>query len=320
MRRSVLLIALACGPLPAIAQLSPRQLYNGVNRPLLINVATPKKAAKLDIRLLTPVTGKVIAMADVAAGPVDIADKLKLWVKQIKTITYAQLYADGKPFAAPLVLDPMVNPTVSKLGTDGKTVVFEPDEDQAYAGLRVYTDSYLQVDTSAGKMVFALRPDCAPNTAINVLDFARQGLYTNTIFHRVVYKRKDGTRFVIQGGDPAGTGSGGPGWAYALENSPLPHDFGVISIARSTDPNTNGCQIFVALSREGTKHLDGKYASFGQLIQGVDVVREIATVKVGKDDRPLDPPVIRQIRLIPADPYPLRPKPTPAPQWPDDSQ
>lgn len=301
----------------SFAQLTPDHLYNAVNKPLPVAV---KASGKLEIHLLEPVTAKDIAVASVKAGRVDLAQALGLWSRQVKSVTYAQLYADGRPQGAPIVLQPMLSPTISKLGADGKTVVFEPDEDQAYSGIRAYADSYLQVETSAGNMTFALRPDCAPNTAANVLDYARNELYTDTIFHRVVYKRKDGTRFVIQGGDPAGTGSGGPGWAYALENSPLPHDFGVISIARSTDPNTNGCQIFVCLSREGTKHLDGKYASFGQLIRGADTVVKIALVKVGKDDRPEVPPVIKRVRLIPADPYPLRPQPVAAPKWPDESQ
>ena len=154
-----------------------------------------------------------------------------------------------------------------------------------------------------GTMEFRLRPDCAPNTAFNIMEFVRGGLYTNTIWHRVVAKRKDGTPFVIQGGDPAGTGSGGPGFSYPLENSPLPHDFGVISMPRSTDPNTNGCQLFVCLSREGTKHLDGKYASFGQLLRGADAVKKIAAVPVGKDDRPTNPPIIYRAKLVEAGPY-----------------
>ena len=317
MNRIFFPLGLAVISTAAYAQLTPEHLYNAVNKPLPVEI---KAAGKLEIHLLEPVTAKDIMVAEVKAGKADLAKALGLWSRQVKTVTYAQLYANGRPTGAPIVLQPMLSPTISKLGPDGKTVVFEPDEDQAFSGIRAYLDSYLQVETSAGNMTFALRPDCAPNTAANVLDFARNDLYTDTIFHRVVYKRKDGTRFVIQGGDPAGTGSGGPGWAYALENSPLPHDFGVISIARSTDPNTNGCQIFVCLSREGTKHLDGKYASFGQLIRGADTVVKIALVKVGKDDRPDVPPVIKRVRLIPADPYPLRPLPVAAPKWPDESQ
>jgi peptidyl-prolyl cis-trans isomerase B (cyclophilin B) len=159
-----------------------------------------------------------------------------------------------------------------------------------------------------GSIEFQLRPDAAPNTAWTIMELVKGGLYRDTIFHRVVAKRKDGTPFVIQGGDPTGTGSGSAGFSYPLENSPLLHDFGVISIARSTDPNTNGCQIFVGLSREGTKHLDSKYAAFGQAVKGGEVILKIAAVPVGKEDRPNDPPKIKNARLVDAPPYGTGPK------------
>jgi peptidyl-prolyl cis-trans isomerase B (cyclophilin B) len=240
---------------------------------------------------------------------VDAAKALpEFWTTKTPRLLYLQLVVDGKKRGSALVLQPMTVPVNSRLAADGKSVDFVPDEDQAFAGYRAYVDQHLVLDTSMGEMEFRLRPDAAPNTAFNIMDFARNGLYTETLWHRVVAKRKDGTPFVIQGGDPAGTGSGGPGFAYPLEKSTLPHDFGVISIARSTDPNTNGCQVFVCLSREGTKHLDFRYAAFGQLLRGAEAVRKIAAVPVGKEDRPLDPPVIHRARLIDASPYePIKP-------------
>ena len=105
--------------------------------------------------------------------------------------------------------------------------------------------------------------------------------------------------FVIQAGDPTGTGSGSPGYSFILEKSPLPHDFGVLGMARSSDPNTNGAQFYVALSREATEHLDGKYVTYGQLVRGKEVIMKIANVKIGpKDDRPEKPPVIKSARLV----------------------
>ena len=183
-----------------------------------------------------------------------------------------------------------------------KTVEFRKDEDDEYAGVQTWVDQDLVLETGLGTMRFRLRPDCAPNTVRTIMDLVRGGFYRDVVFHRVVPLAR-GFPFVIQGGDPAGTGNGGPGFAYALEDSPLPHDFGVISIARSTDPNTNGSQFFVCLSREGTARLDHKYASFGQLLAGADVVRRIAAVPTGKDDRPNDPPVVRRARLVNAAPY-----------------
>jgi peptidyl-prolyl cis-trans isomerase B (cyclophilin B) len=291
-------------PALASAQIEPVQLYNGIRRPFFVKVRAPGGDAKVEIQALTPVTAVPLYSAVVEAGKIDVAKALPdLWTTKHPRLLYLQLLVDGKKRGPALVLQPMTVPDNSRLAADGKTVEFVPDEDQEFAGYRAYVDQHLVFETSMGRMEFRLRPDCAPNTAFNIMEFARNGLYTETIWHRVVAKRKDGTPFVIQGGDPAGTGSGGPGFAYPLEKSPLPHDFGVISIARSTDPNTNGCQVFVCLSREGTKHLDGRYASFGQILSGGEVVKKIAAVPVGKDDRPNDPPVIHRVRLINAGPY-----------------
>ena len=77
-----------------------------------------------------------------------------------------------------------------------------------------------------------------------------------------------------------------------LEDSSLPHDFGVLSMARDSDPDTNGSQVFVALSREGTAFLDGRYTAFAEAVQGAQVIREIAATPVGPEDRPMDPPML----------------------------
>jgi cyclophilin family peptidyl-prolyl cis-trans isomerase len=195
----------------------------------------------------------------------------------------------------------MTIPPISRLKPDGKTVEFVPGEDQAYAGIRAWVDRDIVFHTTMGDMRFAMRPDCAPNTVWTIMHLVSGGFYRDVIWHRVV-ALSHGFPFVIQGGDPTGTGNGGPGFDYPLEDSPLPHDLGVISIARDADPNTNGCQIFVCLSREGTARLDHKYASFGQCIAGIDVVKKIGAVPVGKEDRPLVPPVIHSAELVDATP------------------
>lgn len=290
----------------ALSQLTPERVYNGIGRPIDVRVKVPRSAAgELQVRLLKPVSTTVIAEASVKPGKVDLAQLFpRLFTDKTPELQYAQLFAGGKAVGPALVLQPMLNPPISRLAADGKTVEFVADEDgPMFNGYRTYVDQLFVVETSMGEMAFRLRPDAAPNTVWNLREMAKGDLYRDTIFHRVVAKRADGTPFVIQGGDPTGTGSGGAGWAYPLEKSPLPHDFGVISIARSTDPNTNGCQIFVALSREGTKHLDGRYASFGECIRGGEVILKIAAVPVGNEDRPLDPPKIKRIRLVDAAPY-----------------
>ena len=259
--------------------------------------------------------GNMLEKGFVRSGDVDLAKALpSLWKVKSKQIRYVQLYIDGVATGPALVLQPMINPSVARLDADGKTVKFLPDDDNTYAGVRAYQDSYIVIDTTMGRMTFRMRPDCAPNTVWNMLELVKGGFYRDIIFHRVVATRKDGTPFVIQAGDPTGTGSGSPGYSFILEDSPLPHDFGVISMARSTDPNTNGSQFFVALSRDGTKHLDHKYASFGEAISGAKTILEIAKVKVGKEDRPEKPPVIKSIFLEPAEPYGTGPKPITRPK------
>jgi peptidyl-prolyl cis-trans isomerase B (cyclophilin B) len=305
------LLPLALLPSLSRAQLSALRTYNGVDREIEIEVARPRHRGTLSLRLLAPRTAAILAETDVQPGRRDLARLFPtLWKDRSPEVRYVQFCEDGRPWGSALVLQPMLNPVLSRLATDGKTVEFVPDEDgPMFNGYRIYRDAHFVVETSMGTMEFRLRPDAAPNTAWNLRELAKGDLYRDTIFHRVVAKRADGTPFVIQGGDPTGTGSGGPGWAYALEKSTLPHDFGVISIARSTDPNTNGGQFFVALSREGTKHLDGRYAAFGEMVKGAGVLLRIAAVPVGTGDRPKEPPKIHRVRLVDAPPY----SPGPAP-------
>jgi len=303
MRTAYALIALALAG-SAAAQLKPTRLYNGVDRPLTVDVRGDGEVLWLDA------DGRNLGAARVRNGRQDIAKAIPdLWKSKPAKVTYLQFARDGKRRGPALVLQPMVSPTLSRLAADGRTVEFVPDEDQAFSGYRVYLDQHLRLETSMGDMEFRLRPDAAPNTAFTIMELVRGGLYENTIWHRVVAKRQDGTPFVIQGGDPSGTGSGGPGFAYALEKSTLPHTFGVISIARSTDPNTNGCQLFVGLSREGTQHLDGRYAAFGEMVKGSETLLEIAKVPVGEADRPVNPPRIKRARLVDAPPRGEGPKP-----------
>ncbi len=302
---SLFLFAAVAQASASLGGLAPVQLYNSVGGKLQIMVKAKDPRAVLEVRLLTPVSADVEATVKVIPGVNDLAKLIPdFWKNKTAHVQYAQLFVNGRASGSAIVLQPMLNPSISRLKADGKTAEFVVDEDgPMYNGVRAYLDKNLVIETSLGSMEFRLRPDAAPNTSFIIRELAEGGFYTNSIFHRVVPKRKDGTPFVIQGGDPTGTGSGGPGFAYPLEKSTLPHDFGVLSIARSTDPNTNGGQFFVALSREGTKHLDERYASFGQLVKGADVVKKIAAVPIDKNDRPFDPPRIRSVKMIPAPPY-----------------
>ena len=141
-----------------------------------------------------------------------------------------------------------------------------------------------------GVMKAELYPDIAPATVKNFVDLAAKGFYNGLIFHRVI------PGFMIQGGDPEGTGMGGPGYTIKGEFSAngfrndLKHTRGVFSMARAYDPNSAGSQFFIM--HENSPHLDGQYAAFGKIIEGIEVVDKIASTKTDYNDRPYEDQVI----------------------------
>ena len=137
-----------------------------------------------------------------------------------------------------------------------------------------------------GKMMKAeLYPDIAPNTVNNFISLVKKGFYNGLIFHRVI------KGFMIQGGCPQGNGMGGPGYSikgeFAQNGFPnnLKHTEGVLSMARAMSPNSAGSQFFIML--KAAPHLDGAYAAFGKITEGMDVVNAIAEVQTDYNDRPL---------------------------------
>jgi peptidyl-prolyl cis-trans isomerase B (cyclophilin B) len=125
-----------------------------------------------------------------------------------------------------------------------------------------------RISTARGEIVLQLFPEHAPQTVNNFVFLARENFYDGVTFHRVI------ANFMIQGGDPSGSGSGGPGYCFADEtrNNPLKHETGVISMANA-GPNTNGSQFFVTHSPQ--PHLNGRHTVFGKVLQGQDVVNAI---------------------------------------------
>lgn len=145
-----------------------------------------------------------------------------------------------------------------------------------------------------GKQIrLELYPEIAPITVENFIKLVKQGFYDGLTFHRII------PGFMIQGGCPDGTGMGGPGWKIKGEfasngvKNPLKHTRGVISMARSMMPNSAGSQFFIM--HEDAPHLDGQYAAFGKVIEGMDVVDEIAQTPTGFQDRPLKPVVMKKV-------------------------
>ena len=138
-----------------------------------------------------------------------------------------------------------------------------------------------------------LYPDIAPNTVNNFLSLANKGFYNGIIFHRVI------KGFMIQGGDPDGIGTGGPGYhikgEFAINGfkNDLLHSAGVLSMARSAMPNSAGSQFFVM--HKDAPHLDGSYAAFGKVIEGMEVVNAIAETPTDYNDRPLEDKIMESV-------------------------
>ncbi len=148
---------------------------------------------------------------------------------------------------------------------------------------------------NGGVMKGELYPEIAPKSVYNFIELANKGFYDGLIFHRVI------ENFMIQGGDPTGTGMGGPGYCIKGEflfngvDNKLKHKRGVLSMARSSNPNSAGSQFF--LMHKDSPHLDKQYAAFGKVTEGLEVVDQIAAVRVDRNDRPLEEQKIASIRV-----------------------
>jgi cyclophilin family peptidyl-prolyl cis-trans isomerase len=163
------------------------------------------------------------------------------------------------------------------------------------------TNEVAVITTSEGMMVLEFYPDVAPNHVANFKKLARSGFYDGTAFHRVI------PGFMIQGGDPNTKndtakdtwGMGGPGYTINAEFNSKHHARGILSMARTSDPNSAGSQFFICHADAG--NLDGQYTVFGNLIKGLDVLDKIATTPTEAPDRPIKRVNIDSIKIVPAD-------------------
>jgi peptidyl-prolyl cis-trans isomerase B (cyclophilin B) len=148
------------------------------------------------------------------------------------------------------------------------------------------------IETTAGTITVEFWPDVAPGHVKNFTDLAKKGFYNGLIFHRVI------PGFMIQGGCPEGSGTGGPGYQIKAEFNNRPdrrHSRGVLSMARSSNPDSAGSQFFIM--HQDSPHLDGKYSAFGIVTSGLEAVDKIAASPTGAGDRPKDPPKIVKITI-----------------------
>jgi cyclophilin family peptidyl-prolyl cis-trans isomerase len=152
------------------------------------------------------------------------------------------------------------------------------------------TGTFAKFETSMGNFTIELFEAQTPKTVDNFVKLAEKNFYDGVIFHRVI----DG--FMIQGGDPTGTGRGGPGYQFADEIHPqLKHTSdGMLSMANA-GPNTNGSQFFITLAP--TPHLDGRHTVFGKVVEGMDVVKKIGKTPTARGDRPVTDVVMKSVRI-----------------------
>jgi cyclophilin family peptidyl-prolyl cis-trans isomerase len=319
-------LALAQGPSIEIGK-----LFHPPGQPVIALVKGASADQEFDL-LLLDATGTVTERATARGDEhVDLAAALPA-LGSMEDVRWLQLAKGEVPIGCPWVVQPLVGRpavrTAPALRPDGKTPytriigwgdeLLEPDNPEhqrlkslwpagepiVRSGLRIYPDRDVRLRTEAGDIRVALAPDQAPNTAWNFRELAAGGLYDGTVFHRVVKFDREGRPFVIQGGDPTGTGDGGPGYDLPFERSRLAHDFGVISMARGDQPDTAGSQFFFGLSREGTARLDTQYGAFGWAVEGGDAILRISDVEIADlaTGRPKQPVKVISAELVPAPP------------------
>lgn len=233
-------------------------------------------------------------------------------ITESKTVDVRAMYPQiAKPGASVLLAVPQGKQNRDFIGTP---IVIEaltapkPAAGNTVNVLRMQPLVYAKMTTGLGEMKMLFWYDIAPVTVNSFLSLSAGGFYDGLSFHRVV------PSFVIQAGDPLGTGAGGPGYNVPAEFNDRPHDVGVLSMARQGDPleqqgsqprpefaNSGGSQFFICLTREATKQLDRRYTGFGQVFDGLDTVQKIGSLPIAdtKSGRPATAPLIQKVQVVP---------------------
>ncbi|MGL5916020.1 MAG: peptidylprolyl isomerase [Culicoidibacterales bacterium] len=183
------------------------------------------------------------------------------------------------------------------------TLQSQPTQEETQTSTSTETQPYVATENvptatiefaDYGTVVAELYPEVAPNTVHNFIELAQSGYYDGLSFHRVI------EGFMIQGGDPEGTGQGGPGYAIpgefadnGYEAPTLSHEVGVLSMARTQAPDSAGSQFFIVSGQ--ASHLDGQYASFGKVVEGLEIVEAIQNVETNKSDAPKTPVIMTNV-------------------------
>jgi peptidyl-prolyl cis-trans isomerase B (cyclophilin B) len=259
----------------------PTKMWFGPNQPIPVHVDSKSPTSLVLTKFDgSPVSGKAVIDSPSGDATVDL-----------KTV-YPDLATPGTYvlFAVP-----------RGKGVDafvGTPVVVEVLADKNQGGVDVIKLEPLRYEvltTAAGPMTMDFYYDVAPNTVDSFLRLASEGYFDGLTFHRIV------PGFVIQGGDPKGDGTGGPGYDINSEFNAQPHKEGVLSMARASDPNSGGSQFFVCLDYNQTQQLDNKYTVFGKVVDGMDAVKKIAATPLADsaNGTPATPQVISKAEVLP---------------------
>ena len=253
------------------------------DRAAILKAADADADAAVKLLLLTP-DGKTTAEAALPADAarVDLAAAFPdaLWSGKVH---YVQTAIGDKQVGSPLVVVPQLTPG---------------DPRQQVNALRIFPEKLVEMTTSEGSILLRLDHAAAPNHAMHFELLVERGFYRNIPMHRIL------PDFVIQTGDPTGTGSGGPGYQLDLEPSDKQHHPGTLSMARSQARNSAGSQFFICLTREKCQHLDNLYTAFGDVVEGMDVVKKLGATPLADPQagRPVKAPMLESSRMVPAPP------------------
>jgi cyclophilin family peptidyl-prolyl cis-trans isomerase len=285
----------------ATATLSPTKLWFAPGKPVAIEV---KPAGTESTLVLSDFAGKIYEVkgsADVAA---DKTVDLREMFQEVNSPGTYVLYLVKKGAAKDLQTTPtdfLGTPLVIEVRQDTR-----PGSPPGPMVTHVTPLRYALMNTNAGKITMAFYYDVAGNTADTFLRLSEEGFFDGLTFHRVVHN------FVIQGGDPRGDGTGGPGFTIPAEFNARPHKEGVLSMARNGDPAEGGgvmpraqyadsasSQFFICLDYRATQQLDGRYTAFGEVTDGMDVVKKIGSTQTGAGDRPTETQTIDKVEVKP---------------------
>lgn len=288
-----------------VSVLSPQKGWYAPGQPINISVKSPAEVTLV----MTDFTNKAFE----AKVPIVVAGE--------KVVDVAPLLPDGMPTGS-YILYAVPKDAARKdfIGTPLVITVFPDKRQGAPPGpvvIKVEPLCYVKMTTDKGPLTVAFYYDVAPNTTANFLALAGAGFYDGLTFHRII------PDFIVQGGDPRGDGTGGPGYMLHAEFNDRAQETGVISMARSIDPNeaggamprcefahSAGSQFFVSLNYDNTRQLNRRYTAFGEVVEGMETIKAIASLPLAdaQSGLPKEPPRITKAEVRPVtakeNPYP----------------